>query len=246
MEFTIKIAAMKEALGRTHFFINEPQNVFPYSNLSVEGDQLTVAGTNKAVYIETVVPAVVDGEGACQVGDLFERVLINVPGEEVTCRLTERNIMITNERGMKARAQIVGGEFPARQILLDKLNTINFVHEAVVFKSELMSLIRVSETLPPTPGKLVQWLFLKIMDGTLVGASQESEMGAIEALPFNLVEFKSEGAGVIFRANTSYLKALVTLCDAQVRIRLSDNPQMPILISDPMNEMWWGSLVGIA
>jgi hypothetical protein len=246
MEFTCKINQMKEALNRTHFFVAEPQNVFPYANLSVEEGFVIVAGTNSAAYVETSIPAVVDGVGSCQVGDLFEKVLTNIPGEEVTCTVNASSISMKNDRGLKARAQIAAGEFPMRAVLQEKFATMEFVHDIVVFKNELLSLIRVSETLPPTPGKLVQWVFLKIENGEFVGATQESEIGAIEALPFNTLNFQSPGGAVVFRANTSYMKALVSLCDAQVRIKLTDDPRFPILVSDPMDENWWGSLVGIA
>jgi len=244
MQMTVNVNDIRYAVQKLQVYVADSQNEFPYLNIFADENGGAICATDRNSFVEVRFDAEVTKTGSCLVGERFDKILINMSDDRAELNLTKSNLLVNGNNGFKARLAIVGGEDLPRQGIAEKIQSIPYALSATLLKSQLQSLIRLSDTFPAAEGMHVPTVKLTFENGEIVGATQESEIGAISAMPLAALVPTGEGS-VELLYRTSMLKSLLSLCDNQAQIRVSLSPRDPLYISDPEHDNWWGMMSGI-
>lgn len=219
------------------------QSDFKWLTMLAVPDFVILCATDRRSYIEVALPAAVDVEGICQVGDTFDRIIPNLPDDDLTMSLSKDTLLLQTAHKFKARIQTVAGAAVPRDAIMERMAKVSYNIDITVPKPTLTNLISLAKALPPAEGSQAPWVILTLRDGELIGSTQESELGAVEAVPLmQLPEHKIDTRVVL---SALLVESLIRPCQQDVTLRLGGSAD-PLHISDPNSQMWWAMLSTIA
>lgn len=241
MKFTLNSSDLKGVLKWFSSYV--AQSEFKWLTMLAVPDFVILCATDRRSYIEVALPAGVEAQGSCQVGDTFDKIIPNLPDDDVTMSLTKDTLSIQTAHKFKARIQTVAGAAVPRDGIIERMNKVQYNVDITLQKAMLTNLISLAKALPPAEGSQSPWVILTLKDGELVGATQESELGAVEAVPLMQVPDSEINTKVVLSA--LLVESLIRPCQQDVTLRLGGSAD-PLHISDPNSQMWWAMLSTIA
>ena len=202
---------------------------------SIEGEMTGAVG----LAVIQVPDAEVDGEGEFYLSAPFPHLIKASHAQKIILSYNKR-VSIRGDNGFKASLAVIERSPLPINMIYDLLG-LGMQAYTIVDSNSLLTLIRMSKTMPAQPPNKLRYIRIHMDDTGLWGDVQGSELGEIEYVPLGGDSSLRLPETLAF--NTDFVQRLSALMGDSVRISMPNGRQNVVLFDDPNNSADWKVLL---